>query len=71
MNLIAQPDLANPAWSLDQYIINLRSLQNDLSKTEINSISLLTFNPPLSHILLNLPPEAPYTEGALGMQDPS
>ena len=63
-------NLGNLALILDQYIINLRNLQNSLSRTQINSMSLLRFNLPLLHIPLNLPLDTPRAEGAMAMQDP-
>lgn len=63
-------NLGNPASILDQYIINLRNLQNSLSRTQINSTSLLRFSLPLLPVPLNLPLDTPRAEGAMATQDP-
>ena len=63
-------NLGNPASILDQYIINLRNLQNSLSRTQINSTSLLRFSFPLLPVPLNLPLDTPRAEGAMATQDP-
>lgn len=63
-------NLGNPASILDQYIINLRNLQNSLSRTQINSTSLLRFSLPLLPVPLNLPLDTPRAEDAMATQDP-